>query len=258
MIESMKVSELAEQFLAKHVAPKRKRGTKVLYEDILNRIVIPELGAKRAKDVTRAELAKLHLDWSHTPFQANRLLAVVASMFTFAGKSGLVPEGWTILLAASQIHGDPKERLLRSMKLERLGIAIREAETTGIAWDIDLTKKTNHLPTESRPTVIGKHTAAALRLLLLTGARVGEILSLKWEHVDFERGRPSRSRLKDRAQNYRLKRASRRGSIKPKPHRRLRHCRGQRKDEDEKPRSDLKTAVGYGDTPRRSHRAAYS
>ena len=185
---AMKVSELAEQFLAKHVAPKRKRGTKVLYEDILNRIVIPELGAKRAKDVTRAELAKLHLDWSHTPFQANRLLAVVASMFTFAGKSGLVPEGYNPARGIDRYTETRRERLLSVDELERLGIAIREAETTGIAWEIDLTKKTKHVPKENRPTVIGEHTAAALRLLLFTGARVGEILSLKWEHVDFERG----------------------------------------------------------------------
>jgi integrase len=36
--------------------------------------------------------------------------------------------------------------------------------------------------------VIGPHAAAAMRLLLLTGARLREILHLRWEHVDFERG----------------------------------------------------------------------
>ena len=32
------------------------------------------------------------------------------------------------------------------------------------------------------------HAAAALRLLILTGARLREILHLRWEHVDVERG----------------------------------------------------------------------
>ena len=36
--------------------------------------------------------------------------------------------------------------------------------------------------------MIGPHAAAALRLLIFTGARLREILHLKWEHVDFERG----------------------------------------------------------------------
>ena len=183
-----KVSELAEQFLAKHVGPKRKDGTKAHYEDILNRIVLPELGAKKAKDVTRAELAKLHLDWSHTPFQANRVLAVVASMFTFASKSGLVPEGYNPARGIDRYAEDRRERLLSIDELERLGLAIREAETTGIPWNIDGAKQTKHVPKQNRQTVIGEHAAAALRLLLFTGARVGEILSLKWQHVDFDRG----------------------------------------------------------------------
>ena len=36
--------------------------------------------------------------------------------------------------------------------------------------------------------MIGPHAAAALRLLIFTGARLREILHLRWEHVDFERG----------------------------------------------------------------------
>ena len=35
---------------------------------------------------------------------------------------------------------------------------------------------------------MGPHAAAAVRLLILTGARLREILHLKWEHVDLERG----------------------------------------------------------------------
>src|SRR5207249_515785 len=37
-------------------------------------------------------------------------------------------------------------------------------------------------------TKIGPHVAAALRLLILTGARLREILDLKWDYVDVQRG----------------------------------------------------------------------
>jgi integrase len=68
----------------------------------------------------------------------------------------------------------------------RLGDAIREAETTGLPYAVD---KAKHAPKEeNRRTVIGPHAAAAMRLLILTGARLREILHLRWEHVDFERG----------------------------------------------------------------------
>lgn len=72
--------------------------------------------------------------------------------------------------------------------MERLGAAIREAKTNGIPWRIDPRKKTKHVPKEKRSANIGEHAAGALRLLIFTGARLGEILHLKWEHVDFDRG----------------------------------------------------------------------
>jgi integrase len=74
------------------------------------------------------------------------------------------------------------------VELERLGAAIRQAETIGVPWTIDQAKKTWHVPKLKRETVIGEHAAAALRLLIFTGAHLREILHLKWEHVDFDRG----------------------------------------------------------------------
>jgi integrase len=81
-----------------------------------------------------------------------------------------------------------RERYLSIDELERLGAAIREAETTGIEWDIDPAKKSKHVPKGERRTVIGEHAASAIRLLLLTGCRLREILHLKWDNVDLERG----------------------------------------------------------------------
>jgi integrase len=44
------------------------------------------------------------------------------------------------------------------------------------------------VPCKKRFTKINKFAGAALRLLLFTGCRLREILTLQWEHVDLERG----------------------------------------------------------------------
>lgn len=88
-----------------------------------------------------------------------------------------------------KFRGEKKERFLTTEELERLGAAIRDAETVGIEWTPDPAKKTKHAPKpENRRTVISPYAAAALRLLVLTGARLGEVLGLEWSHVDIERG----------------------------------------------------------------------
>ena len=45
-----------------------------------------------------------------------------------------------------------------------------------------------HIPKQKRRTVFGQFATAAVRLLLFTGCRLREILDLKWEYVDIERG----------------------------------------------------------------------
>src|SRR5262249_11742996 len=44
------------------------------------------------------------------------------------------------------------------------------------------------VPGAGKPAMLSIFAAAALRLLLYTGARVSEILTLRWEDVDLERG----------------------------------------------------------------------
>lgn len=82
-----------------------------------------------------------------------------------------------------------RRRFLTSSELGRLGDALREGETVGLAFDIDRTKpgaKDAPKP-ENRRRMIDPFAIAAIRLLILTGARLREILDLQWRHVDFQR-----------------------------------------------------------------------
>jgi integrase len=182
--------DLAAKFLAEHAKAKRKESTAEQYRDALERLVLPELGSRKAGKVTVAEIAKLHAKLKTHPYQANRVLAVVSSLYSFAAKRHLVPHGTNPARGIEKYFEEGRERFLSTQELTRLGEAIREAETVGLPYVVDGAKpKAKHAPKEeNRRTVIGPHAAAAMRLLILTGARLREILNLKWEHVEFERG----------------------------------------------------------------------
>jgi integrase len=182
--------ELAEIFLAEHVEAKRKRTTAAHYRGLLENVVLPELGNRKAEQMTPSDIAKLHTKMRKRPYQANRMLAVVGALYVFAGKRKLVPFGFNPARGIEKFPEKTHERLLAAEELSRLGDAVREAETVGLPYEIDVTKPTaKHAPKEGRRrTKIGPHAAAAIRLLILTGARLREILHLQWEQVDLERG----------------------------------------------------------------------
>jgi integrase len=184
------MAELADRFMTDHVEAKRKSGTAKFYQDILDRIVKPALGTTKVDKLTRQQVGKLHSSLSDTPFQANRMLAVVGSMYSFAGRTGVIPEGINPARGIDKFRESRRERFLTGEELERLGSAIREAETIGIPWTVNESKTTaKHLPQPTnRYTRISPFSAAAIRLLLFTGCRLREILHLQWGQVDMERG----------------------------------------------------------------------
>lgn len=65
-----------------------------------------------------------------------------------------------------------------------------EAETIGLPYEIDKTKpNAKHAPKpENRRRKIDPYAIAAIRLLILTGARLNEVLKARWDYIDFDRG----------------------------------------------------------------------
>jgi site-specific recombinase XerD len=121
--------KFAEVFLAEHAEAKRKPSTAAQYRDALERLVLPELGSRKVDKVTVADVAKLYSKLKDHPYQANRLLAVVGSLYTFAAKRHVVPHGMNPARGIEKYLEEGRERFLSSEELSRLGEAIREAET---------------------------------------------------------------------------------------------------------------------------------
>lgn len=187
---AMIVKDAIDLYLREHVNPKRKERTAEEYASALKRHVIPELGSRPAEKVTRADLLKLHSKMKDSPIQANRTLSVVSSLYTFLSKRGVVPEGYNPVRGIDKYPEQGRERYLTSEELGRLGATLIEAESIGLPWQVDETKpKAKHLAApENRRTKVEPAAVAGLRLLLFTGARLREILHLRWQEVDLERG----------------------------------------------------------------------
>jgi integrase len=165
MSKSPTVAELAKRYMEEHALVKKKPGSARPDEYNLRLHVLPTLGNRKVADVTRVDIAELHNNMSETPGAANRVLALLSKMFTLAEIWGLRPEGTNPVRHIQRFRERRFERFLSSEELARLGHVLFEAERTQTEY----------------PSVI-----AAIRLLIFTGARLSEILELKWEQVDLE------------------------------------------------------------------------
>jgi integrase len=175
----------------KDVTATKREGTANLYRHYLNSLVLPEIGSRKITSLSRRDILALHrtIGEDRKP-TANRVLAVLSGLFTFAAKHGFAPEGFNPAKAIDKFREEGRERFLTSDELQRLGAVLREAETVGLPWAVDETKATaKHAPkSENRREQYSPHVTGAIRLLLFTGCRLREILHLRWQDVDFERG----------------------------------------------------------------------
>lgn len=158
------VKELVERFDQEHISVRLKPGTAAEYRRNLRRFILPALGRLKVADVTRADIAKFHHDLRHIPYQANRNLEVISKMFSMAEMWGMRPDGSNPRLHIKKYPEEKRERYLSQNELSNLGSVLNEAEEMGVD-DI--------------------YAISAIRLLIFTGCRLNEIMSLKWTEVDF-------------------------------------------------------------------------
>jgi len=187
---AMQVAQLVEAFINQHAKPKRKAQTAASYAALLNNCLVPKFGKRPADQVSAADISQLHLSMRDRPYQANRLVAVIASMYGFASRHGIVPRGVNPAQGIERFRESARERYLGIEELNRLGETLRLAEAEGLPWrsDGDKTQSKHLVREENRRTVLSPEVVLAFRLLIFTGARLREILTLQWSHIDFERG----------------------------------------------------------------------
>ena len=164
-VASPTMRELAGRFLEEYVPIRCKPNTAHSYRGSLARHVLPRIGERQVADVTRSDVAALHHEMRAIPFAANHTLGILSVMFTMAEVWGLRPEGSNPCRHVKRFREGKRERFLSDEEYRRLGAVLRQAEQTG---------------TEATPAI------AAIRLLMLTGCRLSEILTLRWEGVALE------------------------------------------------------------------------
>ena len=156
------VAELAKRYLEEYVEVRCKPRTVVQTRAIVHRHIVSVLGRLPLAAVERAQVVDLHQRLCATPAVANRVVRTLSLIYRLAEGWGLVPKGCNPCRSIVKYPGRRRERFLTDEEFIRLGEVLNEAETRGGA---------------SAPTV------AALKLLILTGCRKSEILSLRWEDV---------------------------------------------------------------------------
>ncbi len=184
------MDQLFDLYLTDHAATKNAPRTVDEVTRLLQRKVRPVIGNLKVARITHAELARMHHGMKDTPRQANFALAVVSKALSLAESWGMREMNSNPCGRIARYPENHRTRFLRGSEVTRVGEALEEAETIGLPWRIRQVerKRKTPAPSDGQRTTLGWQALGVLRLLLMTGARLSEILELRWEHVDTESG----------------------------------------------------------------------
>ncbi len=165
------MNALFDRYLSDHARKHKKASSAAHDRRMIDKRLRPAFGSKKVGSVTRQQVRAFHAKFENTPYEANRLLALMSKIFSFAADDlEWIDRGRHPVKGIKRFEEKKRRRYLSQQELARLGEALAKAE------DGELDKP------------ISTYAAAMIRLLILTGARHNEILSLRWDEVNFERG----------------------------------------------------------------------
>ena len=158
------VAALAERYMRVHVAVSCKASSAQSYRGVIDNHIVPALGERKLGDVKRADVAALHYALRDTPGVANTTLQVLSQLFYKAEQWRLIGPRRSPCRSIPKYRLRARERYLTGEEYRRLGQVLKTGEADGS---------------------LAEAAVAALRLLMLTGCRREEILTLRWDDVDF-------------------------------------------------------------------------
>jgi integrase len=157
------VEQLVERFVAEEL-PKRAPRTQDEWRAMVRDWILPALGKRRVADVKRDDVERLHtkITKAGKPRRANSVRSAVATLFAQAVTWEMRNDNPAKGVKGNPEHG--RERYLNEAEVARL-LAVLER------WH------------DKRPDSVD-----AIMLAILTGARRGELLSMRWADLDLDQG----------------------------------------------------------------------
>lgn len=156
------LAEFSERYIRDYARSHKKASSIAEDERNLKNHILPALGQLRVKSITRADIARFHIGLKETPYAANRCRALLSHIFKKAEAWGVRPDNSNPCTHVEKFEESGRDRFLSPAELRRLGRVLAFLDRRGRA-----------------PYVV-----AAIRLLLFTGARLNEVLKLRWDEVD--------------------------------------------------------------------------
>ncbi|KPA20425.1 Transposase [Shimia sp. SK013] len=156
------VAGLCDRFLEEYVDQHCKPTTARDYRSIIGRLIRPQLGPLQIAEITRADVVAFHHGLRNTPYQANRAAAMLSKLFNLAEDWGLRQSGSNPARRIKKFREEEKKRYLSDAEQNRLGSSLMDALEDG------------------SETI---HIVSAILLLIYTGCRLNEILTLQWSYV---------------------------------------------------------------------------
>ena len=164
-LQAATVKVLADRYLKEYALKNEKRSLRD-DESMIDNIVKPKLGAMKVAAVRFSDIDRLHHSMSKTPYRANRTVALLSKMFSLAIRWDLRSDNPA--KGIDRYHEEPRNRFLSEAEIKQLSDAL------------------GNYPNQKIANVI--------RMLLLTGARSGEVRNATWGQFDLKAGvwvRPS-------------------------------------------------------------------
>lgn len=155
---------VAREFVHLHLRAKKKPRSAIEFARLLDHDILPAIGKMRVTDITRLDVSRFHTAMREKPVLANKCLIVISAVWGWAGRQGEVDAAKNPATGIDRYREQRRERLLSGDELGRIGDALAEAEAE-YPWSV-----------------------ATIRLLALTGCRLNEILTARWDYLDMERG----------------------------------------------------------------------
>ncbi|MEP4190387.1 MAG: tyrosine-type recombinase/integrase, partial [Sneathiella sp.] len=153
-------SQLAEDYMERHAKPNKRPKSIKDDQSMLDNYLLPRLANHKVKEIRQRDMEQIILKLKDTPYRANRVRALASKMFSLA-----VNWSWAdknLLTGIPKFQEQKRDRWLSEEELKRLASVL-----------------------DQHPNRRG---ATIVRLLILTGARRGELMQSKWEDFNFDRG----------------------------------------------------------------------